>query len=382
MLVAGEPSGDALGGRLMAALKLRTLGRVQFLGVGGERMAEQGLASHFPMSDLSVMGLVEVLPRIPRVLRRIGQLARFVLAEQPDAVVTIDAPGFNMRLARRLRGRGIPLIHYVAPTVWAWRPKRARKSARLLDHLLVLLPFEPPYFEHEGLATTFVGHPVIETQTNHMRAEHFRAQHGIDPATPLLAVLPGSRSGEVRRHLPVFGAAVALLHARFPDLRLVMPTVGPVAGEVREAAAHWAAPAIVVENEAMKLAAMAACNAALAASGTVALELAVAGVPSVIAYRLHPLTAALARRLVKVRYVNLVNILLNRPAVPELLQENCEPEKLAAAVERVMIDPNVREAQRSAAAEAVKMLGYGGEAPSLRAADAILRAIAVGPRRR
>jgi lipid-A-disaccharide synthase len=382
MLVAGEPSGDMLGAKLMAALKLRTLGKVEFFGVGGERMAEQGLISRFAMSELTVMGLVEILPRIPHLRRRIRETAELALSERPDALVTIDAPGFNFRLARRLLGHGIPLIHLVAPTVWAWRPGRARKIARFLDHLLVLLPFEPPYFEREGLATTFVGHPVIDSGVLRGQGAAFRARHGIAAEAPLLAVMPGSRGGEVARLLPIFGAALALLQPRIPGLRAVVPTLGPVEEAVRAAAAQWSVPVTVTAEPREKYDAMAASNAALAASGTVALELALADVPAVVAYRVHPLTAWLARRLVKVRYANLVNILLDRPVVPEMIQGDCTAEKLADAVERVMIDREARAVQHEAGGSVMLMLGRDDQPPSLRAADAVLRAIAVGPRRR
>lgn len=382
MLVAGEPSGDAIGARLMAALKLRTLGKVAFSGIGGARMAEQGLASRVPLAELSVMGLVEVLPRVPNLLRRLRETADFALAERPDAVVSIDAPGFSFRLARRLAGRGIPLVHVVAPTVWAWRPGRARTIARFLDHLLVLLPFEPPYFEREGLATTFVGHPVLDSGADRGQGAAFRARHGIAAKTPLLAVLPGSRAGEVSRLLPVFGETLALLRQRIGGLQAVVPTLAPVAGTVRQAAAQWPVPTTVLAETDEKYDAMAASQAALAASGTVALELALADVPAVVAYRVHPVTAFLARRLVRVRYANLVNILLDRPVVPELLQQDCVPSKLAEAVERVMIDEAARAAQHDAALSAMRLLGRDDQAPSLRAADAILRAIALGPRRR
>ncbi|HUN51203.1 MAG TPA: lipid-A-disaccharide synthase [Candidatus Sulfotelmatobacter sp.] len=382
MLVAGEPSGDAIGARLMAALKLRTLGKVAFSGIGGARMAEQGLASRVPLAELSVMGLVEVLPRVPNLLRRLRETADFALAERPDAVVSIDAPGFSFRLARRLAGRGIPLVHVVAPTVWAWRPGRARTIARFLDHLLVLLPFEPPYFEREGLATTFVGHPVLDSGADRGQGAAFRARHGIAAKTPLLAVLPGSRAGEVSRLLPVFGETLALLRQRIGGLQAVVPTLAPVAGTVRQAAAQWPVPTAVLAETDEKYDAMAASQAALAASGTVALELALADVPAVVAYRVHPVTAFLARRLVRVRYANLVNILLDRPVVPELLQQDCVPSKLAEAVERVMIDEAARAAQHDAALSAMRLLGRDDQAPSLRAADAILRAIALGPRRR
>nr|WP_207478806.1 lipid-A-disaccharide synthase [Arenibaculum pallidiluteum] len=378
-LIAGEVSGDLLGGRLMASLRSREP-RITFAGVGGERMAEQGLESLFPMSDLAVMGLAEVLPRLPLLLGRMGEAAAAIRRLRPDAVVTIDAPDFAFRVAKRVRGLGIPLIHYVAPTVWAWRPGRARKIARFLDHLLALLPFEPPYFEREGLPCTFVGHPVVEGGAGRGHAARFRAAHGLPEGAPLLCVLPGSRRGEVERLLPVFEAALGRLVPRHPGLRAVVPTVGPVRDRVARAIGDWPVPTVLVEGEEAKFDAMAASTAALAASGTVALELALAGVPAVIAYRMAPLTMALARRLVRVRYVNLVNLMLDRGLVPELLQEDCTPERIEAELERLLIDPEARRAQTEGAAEVARWLGREGQPPADRAAEAVLAAMRRGPR--
>lgn len=382
MLVAAEPSGDLLGARLMAALRLRTLGEVAFIGLGGPHMAEQGLASLFAMEELTAMGLIEVLPKIPHLAARLRKLTKFALRERPDVLVTIDAPDFNFRLGRRLQGRGIPLVHYVAPSVWAWRPGRARQIARFLDHLMALLPFEPPYFEAVGLPCSFVGHPVVESGADRGSGARFRQDHGLASEQPLICVLPGSREGEVRRHLPIFAETLKRLTARFPGLAAAVPTVPAVAAEVRAAAEAFAVPATVVTETVEKYDAMAAATVALAASGTVALELAMARVPAVIAYRVNPLSAALARRVLKVRYVSLVNLILDRPVMPELLQENCEPEALAREIEKIMVDPAKRTAQNDAAQTAMAALGQIGEPPSLRAADVVLRAIAQGPRRR
>jgi lipid-A-disaccharide synthase len=373
-LVAGEPSGDALGASLMAGLrKLRP--DVRFAGIGGERMAAEGLESLFPMAELAVMGLAEVLPRLPNLIRRIRQTAAAVAGMRPAALVTIDAPDFCFRVARKLKGRGIPLIHYVAPTVWAWRPGRAAKIARFLDHLLVLLPFEPPYFQREGLPCTFVGHPVVESGADRGDGARFRAAHGIPAEAPLLCVLPGSRMGEVTRLLPVFREAVVLLAGRHPDLRVVVPTVANVAATVRDAVAGWPVPVVAVEGQGARYDAFAASNAALAASGTVALELALAGTPTVIAYRVNALTAWLARRLIRVPYVNLVNILLDTAAVPELLQEDCRPDRLAASLLVLLDDPVARRHQREDAARALRMLGHGGPSPGDRAAEAVLEIV-------
>jgi lipid-A-disaccharide synthase len=375
-LVAGEPSGDALGASLMVALKERTGGAVRFAGVGGEGMASQGLDSLFPMADLSVMGVAEVLPRLPRILRRLSETAREARRLRPAAVVTIDSPDFCFRLAKRLRGAGIPLIHYVAPSVWAWRPGRARKIAAFLDHLLALLPFEPPYFEREGLACTFVGHPVVESGVDLGDGRRFRERHGITADAPLICVLPGSRRSETSRLLPIFAQAVAGLRATRPDLAAVVPVIGAVADEVARATADWPVPTTVVHGRADKIDAFAAANVALAASGTVALELAMAETPTVIAYRVSPISAWLARRLVRVSYANLVNLVLDRPAVPELLQEDCRPERLTVALDALLADETAKRAQVEAGREALARLGRGGPSPGDRAAAAVLDVIA------
>ncbi|HEX4113038.1 MAG TPA: lipid-A-disaccharide synthase [Stellaceae bacterium] len=371
-LIAGEPSGDLLGGRLMAALTRETGGAVRFAGIGGDRMAEQGLQSLVPISELAVMGFAEVLPHARHILKRIKQTVADIRARRPDIVVTIDSSGFTWRVARLLREAGdrTKLVHVVAPMVWAWRPHRALEIARWYDRLLVLLPFEPPYFDKVGLACTFIGHPVIESGADRGDGAAFRARRGIAPEATLLMVLPGSRRGEVSRLLPAFGAAVALLARRDPNLRLVIPTLRHVAASVRAAA--WPVAPIIVESETEKYDAFAASNAALAASGTVALELAMAHLPSVIAYRISPLTHVVVRRMVKVKYANLVNLLLDRPAVPELIQALCTPERLAGAVAHLLADQGARAAQMAAYDAALGMLGRDGEPPSRRAAKQIL----------
>lgn len=372
-LIAGEPSGDALGANLMRALRQRTKGAVRFAGIGGEQMAAEGLASLFPLDDLAVMGVAEVLPRARTILRRVKQAVADIRARQPAAVVTIDSSGFNWRVAQRLRRAGdvVPLIHYVAPMVWAWRGGRARRMARWYNHLMALLPFEPPYFTKVGLSCSYVGHPVVELGADKGDGAGFRRRHGIAPSARVVAILPGSRGGEVGRLLSVLGETVALLARKLPDLVVVVPATANVVARVQVAVAGWAAKAVVVGN-AEKYDAFAASDAALAASGTVALELAVAGVPTVVTYRVNPLTHALLRRVVKVRYANLVNLILDRPAVPELLQDDAIPAKLAAAVVRLVEDKTARDAQISAGQEALKALGYGQVSPGLRAADEVL----------
>lgn len=375
MVVAGEPSGDILGARLIEALRAMDAREIELVGVGGPRMIEKGLSSLFPYADLAIMGLAEVLPRLGLILRRIRETAALAVERKVDAVITIDAPDFSFRVAARLRPLGIPLIHYVAPTVWAWRPGRAAKIARLYDHLLALLPFEPPYFERVGLPCSFVGHPVLESGAELGDGAAFRQRHGIDPDVPLLAVLPGSRRGEVSRLVGPFGQALARLKDCIEGLRVVVPTVPHIADHVRQSVATWAVPTLVVEGDADKYGAFAASRAAMAASGTVAVELALARLPHLVAYRVNPLTAFIVGLVVRVRFANIVNLVLDRQVVPEFIQDRCQPDALAAEIERLMLDDGARSLQISAFAEAAGRLGAGTEAPSRKAARVVLEVI-------
>ncbi len=374
-LVAGEPSGDALGAKLMEGIQRLLGNRVRFAGVGGSAMGSRGLDSLFPLSDLSVMGLVEVLPRLPLLIRRLRQTADAVASLRPDVVVTIDSPGFNVRLAKRLRGLGIPVVHYVAPSVWAWRPGRAKRMVGLFDHLLALLPFEPPYFTDVGLSCTFVGHPVLECGAERADGTAFRRRHGIAADVPVLVCLPGSRHSETGRLLPIFRETVQRLVRDRPTLRVVVPTVETVAAAVAADIATWAGKPILVTEESDRYAAFVAADVALAASGTVAVELALAGVPSVIAYRVNPLTAWLVRRLIKTRYVNLINIVLGREAVPERLQQDCCADILAADIGILLNNATARAMQAEGVAEALRRLGRNDASPSLRAARVVLALI-------
>lgn len=377
-IVTGEPSGDVIGGALIGALKERTGGRVRVAGIGGERMAEQGLGSLVPLGDLAVAGLAEVLPSARVILRHVRETTAAIRAAQPDAVVTIDSSGFTWRIAHRLRraGETLPLIHYVAPMVWAWRASRTRRVARWYDHLLTLLPFEPPYFEREGLASTCVGHPIVESGAGAGDGARFRAAHGIAPGALVLSVLPGSRAGEVRRLGPLFGAALRILERIVGPFRVAVPTVENVAEMVAAAIREWPGAPILLRGTAAKYDAFAASRAALAASGSVALELAMARVPMAVGYRLSLPTEALLARLLKVRQVNLINLMLERPLVPELLGPDCVPERLAGAVATLIRDEAVRDAHISGYDEAMQRLGAGSTSPSLQAADRILSIIA------
>jgi lipid-A-disaccharide synthase len=380
-LLAGEPSGDVLGASLMRALRNETDGRVEFIGTGGALMEAEGLHSLFPIADMAVMGVVELLPKARFLLGRIDQAAKFILAESPDVVVTIDSPGYTRRVMQRVPGRSFPIVHYVAPTVWAWRPGRARRLARLCNHLLALLPFEPPYFEAVGLPTTFVGHPAVETLATARRAEAaadqagrgFRQRHGIAADTRLLALMPGSRKGEVKKLLPVFTEALARLKAQGQHLHLLIPTVETVADIIRAAAGTLPFPATVLDTAPERYAAMLAAEAALAASGTATLELGLAGTPTVLAYRINSISAAIMRRFITIPYVGLVNILQQREIMPEFLQESCTAEKIAPALRALLTDPAARQRQIDGCAAVAAQLGAEDPVPPAhRAARAVL----------
>ncbi|MCK6450343.1 MAG: lipid-A-disaccharide synthase [Alphaproteobacteria bacterium] len=357
-LVAGEPSSDIIGGRLMAALKREAGGGLRFAGIGGPRMATEGLASRFPMEELSLVGFTNVIPRMPRLWRRMREVAASVRAERPAVVVFIDASGFARGVARRLVGSGIPLVQYKAPQAWAYWPWRARRMARYFDRTLVILPFEPEFFARYGARTTFIGHPALETGASAGDGAAFRARHGIGPADPVLCLMHGSRRSETSWSLPDFRATVDRLGQRVPGLRLIVPVIEPVAAEVRRAVAAWAHPAIVAEN-AERYDAMAASDVGLAVSGTATVELAVAGVPSVVCYRASLVSGFLGILFAQIGYVSIVNLVLGRPVMEELIQFDCRPDRLAESCARLFADPTLRQRHRAAYREAVARLDAG-----------------------
>ncbi len=373
MLVCGEPSGDLLGAQLMGGLKALDPA-VRIVGVGGAAMAREGLESLFALDATAVMGLREVVPAIPAILRRVKLATDFALRTRPDAVVLIDSPDFTHRIARAIKQRdpSIRTVNYVAPQVWASRAYRARAMARYFDLVLALFPFEVPFFEQYGLKAAFVGHPVIERKRRMTGGSGLRARLSIAPDAPLLVLLPGSRKSEIRFIFPLFRAAVELLAARIPNLVTVLPTMPHVAARVREAASGWPTPLHILESEDDKYVAFDAADVALAASGTVTAELALSRTPMVVAYRVGGLTWALVKRLIKTPYITLINILLEREAVPEFLQARADPAALADAVQRLFTDQAAATAQIAAMDDFAHQLGEGGEAPSLRAARVLL----------
>ncbi|MFH1158131.1 MAG: lipid-A-disaccharide synthase [Pseudomonadota bacterium] len=376
-LVAGEASGDFLGASLMHALKGQHPD-AEFFGVGGSLMTEEGLTSFFPMKEISIMGIAEVLPKLFHILARIRQTSREILKTRPDAVVTIDSPDFCFRVVKRVKSKTktIPCIHYVAPSVWAWRPGRAKKVARFLDHMLTLLPFEPPYFERHGLASTFVGHPVVERLSQRGNGEYFLWKHGIKETQPILCLLPGSRMSEVSRLLKKFCATAAIVLRRRPDTVIVVPTLPHLRKHLEKFFAGKGINPILIDRNEEKFDCFSASTAALAASGSVSLELAITDTPHIIAYRVNPISACLARWLIKTPYVNLVNILLERPVVPELLQERCEVETMAKEILELLERRDARASQLMYFREALIKIGLGDpESPGQKAAKAVLSVI-------
>lgn len=377
-LIAGEPSGDNLGGALMAGLHALQPG-VQFVGVGGAAMQAQGLDSLFPMADLSVMGLAEVLPKYAHLKRRIRETAAAIAAARPDVVITIDSPDFCLRVLSLARAAnpGLRTVHYVAPTVWAWRPGRAVKMARVVDHVLALLPFEPPLMHDAGMSCDFVGHPVVaEPVATPAEARAFRAEQGIAADAPLLLVLPGSRRGEVDRLAPRFGAALHRVMADRPQARVVVPSVAAQAGRLRTLIADWPGAPILLDgahvSPATKRAAFVASDVALAASGTVSLELASARVPMLIAYDFNLLTRFLVRRMIRLDTATMVNLVSQTRAIPECMLEQCTPDCIVPKLNHLLDDPQARADQFAAMDLTMERLGRGHEAPGLRAARSVL----------
>jgi lipid-A-disaccharide synthase len=376
-MIAGEASGDVLGARLMTALRAQQPG-LMFSGIGGARMEEAGLVSQFPMQELAVMGLAEILPRILLLRRRLNETVAAIKARQPDIVVTIDSPGFSLRVLKALGGTGIKRVHYVAPQVWAWRQERVKKFPGLWEELLCLLPFEPEFFAPHGLHPLFTGHPVLESGAGSGDAARFRAAHGLTPADVPVVLMPGSRVTETTRLLPVFRDTMALLGEKLPGLRPVLAAAPVIANVVEARTRVWKVQPIIVRDVAQRYDAFAAARAALTKSGTSTLELAMAGVPMAVTYRVNPISAAIGRRLIKVKHVAMINLLAGHALVPELLQENCTPQKLSATLRTLLTDAEAATRQRGGFSTALASLQAPDGKPSAAAATAILGLLNAG----
>jgi lipid-A-disaccharide synthase len=382
-IVAAEESGDALGGALIRALKARYDGVLTFAGVGGHAMAAAGVKSPFPIDELSIIGIAAIPRRLPMILRRIRETADAIVAARPDALVIIDSPDFTHRVARRVRRAApeIPIVDYVSPTIWAWRPGRARAMRAYVDQVLAILPFEPAFYvKLDGPPCRYVGHPLTERLAELRPSAEDAQRRRTDP--PVVLVLPGSRSSEIRRLLDIFATTIQQVAARFEPMELVLPTVPHLLPRVKEAVAGWPVPPRLVVEPAEKWAAFRRARAALAASGTVTLELALSGVPTVAAYRLSGFEAFLAR-LIRLRArlpsVILANLVVGENVVPEFIQDECTPERLAAALLPLLTDTPQRQRQIEAFGRLDAIMGVGGAAPSAEAAAAVLE-VAQRPR--
>ncbi len=377
MVIAAEPSGDRLGARLIAALNESEGGDIRISGVGGPQMQKQGVQSLVPIDDLAVMGLAQVAPVVFKALSKVDKIIRAAMETRPDAVVLVDSSGFTDRIGAGLRKRNFPgkIIKYVAPQVWASRPYRVQKIAKFLDHVLTLYPFEPAYFERENLSATFVGHPLTEEGTDKADPQEFLQRYGIEDDALRLCVLPGSRSNEISFLLPVFRDTVARLAKSFPALHLILPITSNVAERVKTEVSSWPAPATFVENEEDKYAAFRASRAALAASGTVTLELAMNGVPLVVAYKVGWLTSTIFRPFILSKHICILNILAEKRIVPEFIQEECHPHLLANALSVLLQNDMAHSNQVASITEAFNQLRDNRERPSARAAKAVLAVI-------
>ena len=372
-VIAGEHSGDLLGGKLMEVLN-RRLSNISYMGVGGTHMEAQGLQSLFPLSDVAVMGPVMIARRLPMLINRVRWAAREAIAADPDVVVIIDSPEFTHPIAKRVKRAlpTVPVLDYVSPSVWAWRPGRAKRMARYIDHVLALLPFEPDYHTRlGGPPCTYVGHPMIERLSDIRTSGRELAERlGIADGTPVLVVLPGSRPSEVRLLMKPFGDAVGRLRASHPDLRVVIPAVPSVRDLIEEGLGEWSVKPVLVEGDADKFAAFSIARAGLAASGTVTLELALAGVPSVVAYLVDGV-ASLLRPLVNVQSIVLPNLVLGANMYPEFIQEECRGDILAEHVEKLLQNSPERAVQIEQLAQVEGRMTLDQGTPSERAADLV-----------
>ncbi len=383
MVVAAEPSGDALGAGLARALRLRLGPDLRIVGVGGPLMAREGVPSLFDIAGLAILGVFDALRAYPTVLRRAREIADFAVRERPNVAILVDSWGFNLRVARQLR-RAMPsvvLVKYVGPQVWATRPGRARTLARAVDQLLSIHVFDAPFFERFGLPVTFVGNPTLALDVSAADPAALRAKIGAAADTPLLLVLPGSRPSEVEHLLPRFEEAARMLSADRPDLTVVVAAADSVAGAVTAAVGNWAFPARVIYGEADRLAAMRAATVALACSGTVTTELALCGAPMVIAYRVGAVTYAIIRLLIRTPFITLFNIAAGRLVAPELLQNKCTGPNLARELALRLDDPEIRARQARAQFKALEIMRGGIADPSAAAADAVVQCLEGQPNR-
>ncbi|MBU6339025.1 MAG: lipid-A-disaccharide synthase [Rickettsiales bacterium] len=376
-IIAGEASGDVLGAKLIAEIKSQSKA-VEFIGIGGKLMKEQGLTSIFPMEELSVMGFLEVVPHIPKLLKRIKQTAESVIAEKPDAVITIDSPDFSFRVIKKLKNYEGKKIHLIAPSVWAYREGRAKKISKLYDLLLAILPFEPPYFEKHCLKTVFIGHPIVENAPDFSLKEEknleFRNKYEIALADKVICVMPGSRNGEVKRIFPEFIKAVNILASEKKyNLKVVIPLAEKTKNLVKEMAKDLVVKYFFVENN-EKQSAFFASDFALAKSGTNTVEISLYKIPMIIAYKINLLTHFIVKRMVRIKFANLVNLIANKEIIPEMLQDNCTGNKISEKLKELIDDESLAKKQITESENSLVLMGYGSPVKSsARAAEEILK---------
>lgn len=357
-IIAGEVSGDQLASSLMLSLRARTPD-IEFRGIGGTNMLRAGLTdSLFPIDDLSLMGLMEVVPKLPKLIQRINQTVTAIKVFNPDIVITVDAPDFSFRVQKELKDQNLrgKRIHFVAPTVWAWRPERAKKIAAFLDGLICLFPFEPAYFEPQGLKAVAVGHPVMKSGVLEANGSVFRSAHGISEDRKVLGLFFGSRRSEIERLSNTIVGVAKSLKTEFPDLAFVVPTLPRWETHLRKLLAREGVEAVVTSDPAEKWNAFLSCDAALAVSGTIALEIAVADIPHAILYRMNSLTWAIVKRMVQTQFVHLVNIMLKKRVVPEFIQDDASVEKIVPAIKKLLSDPSEQRQQKEAFTSIREML--------------------------
>ncbi len=361
-IIAGEASGDALAAKIIESLKIKYKGQVEFYGIGGKKMQTQGMTSLFSMQELSLIGIIEIIPKFFRLKELIKLTLQDIKKHEPDMLITIDAPAFNLRIAKGVKSKHIKKVHVVAPTVWAWKAYRAKKFAKIYDKILCLYPFEPEYFKGLPTEAEFIGHTLWETpMITDKQAKEFRSRRYIDSRSPLLLLLPGSRMREIQTLMPIFIETACRLRRHVPSLRLAIMTLPHLREQILSYAEYGIYGGIfddvlLVDHAENKEALMASSDMALAASGTVALELAKAKTPFVVAYRLHPITFMLTKMLVKVKFASMVNILAGKLVNAECLQSKCKPENLSEALRKLFKDEKLRKKQVKEAFQAVSQL--------------------------
>lgn len=363
-IIAGEASGDLLGSKIINEIKLQ-IPQSDFIGVGGKLMKESGLKSIFPMEELSVMGFLEVLPHIPKLIKRINFTTQEIIDQKPDYIITIDSPDFCFRVVKKINNlTKAKKIHLIAPSVWAYREGRAKKISKLYDLLLAILPFEPPYFEKYGLKTIFIGHPIVEDAPDFAQKKiinsNFRSSKKIKESDIIIYLTPGSRVGEVKKIFPEFIGAINLLSKEFSNLKIIIPFVERTKNTIEQMSKNLQVEYFLIDNFEKKDA-MFSANYALAKSGTNTIEISLYKIPMIIAYKVNFITYLILKVLVKIKYANLINLIMNKEVITEMLQTDCKPKKLFLKLRELISKNNIAELQIKESEKALKIIGLGNK---------------------